>query len=65
MLKHLNGNVFRGRHYVDLIEDYMSMWDIENKYFPFAVDRSIADTNKLLKKLLSFRTLINLVITCI
>ena len=31
LLKQLNDNGVRGNHYVDLIEDYMSMWDIKNQ----------------------------------
>jgi len=31
LLKQLNDNGVRGGHYVDLIEDYMSMWDIKNQ----------------------------------
>ncbi len=31
LLKQLNDNGVRGNHYVDLIEDYMSLWDIKNQ----------------------------------
>lgn len=31
LLKQLNDNGVKGCHYIDLIEDYMSMWDIKNQ----------------------------------
>ncbi len=31
LLKQLEENGVRGAHYVDLVEDYMSMWDIKNE----------------------------------
>ena len=30
LLKQLEENGVKGAHYVDLVEDYMSMWDIKN-----------------------------------
>ena len=30
LLKQLEDNGVKGAHYVDLVEDYMSMWDIKN-----------------------------------
>lgn len=30
LLKQLEENGVRGAHYIDLVEDYMSMWDIKN-----------------------------------
>jgi len=42
LLNQLNGNGVRGNHYVDLIEDYMSMWDIKNQLIKNIVDKGVS-----------------------
>jgi len=42
LLKQLNNNGVRGSHYVDLIEDYMSMWDIKNQLIKNIIEKGVS-----------------------
>src|SRR6056297_2638159 len=42
LLKQLNDNGVRGNHYVDLIEDYMYLWDIKNQLIENVKEKGVS-----------------------